>query len=111
TTATAVPPAATFTAVPPTATDTTMPPTVAPTALSTETSVPPTDPPSPTATAVLAKTTVNATLEGKVSASSFYQGFSPALAVDGDRATSWFEQERPLTAGSPSTNGAYLRAN
>ncbi|NCF67268.1 MAG: hypothetical protein GWP61_14955 [Chloroflexi bacterium] len=46
-----------------------------------------------------------------MSASSFYQGFSPALAVDGDRATSWFEQERPLTAGSPSTNGAYLRAN
>ena len=98
-TATFTPPPPTFTAVPPTATA--LPPTDPPPTFTavppTATAAPPTDPP-PSPTPVPAKTTVNATFEGKAGASSTYRGFPASLAVDGDRSTSWF-------SGGPAVDG------
>jgi outer membrane biosynthesis protein TonB len=92
-------PLPTATLVPPTATQ--PPATAAPTAAPTETPAPPTavptntavpasETPLPTDTAEPAKTIVNASFEGRVSASSSYSGFPAGLALDGSTGTSWF---------------------
>jgi len=87
-TATPVPPTATPvppTPVPPTATP--VPPTPVP---PTPTPVPPTPTPIPPTPTVEARTEVNLTRQGSVSANSSFAGFPASFAVDGDVGSSWF---------------------